>query len=195
MADKDCVGEGAGWGTVEGTRLRVLLLAAAERGEVARAIARALSRRHDPAVVDDHGLFSSFHAARAAKDVAPHLIHAVGGAKSTAVVALGIKAPYVLSIVKEDIDRRNLIETINQAAAVLLDSGALANELRARGVERDLYVLSPPEHADEDERFLGALEVVYGRVLAGSDVELELEPEAPVQSGGEKLVHIGRRKS
>jgi hypothetical protein len=194
MADSDCVGEGAGWGTIEGTRLRVLLLAAGERGEVARAIARALSQRHDPSVVDDHGLFSSFHSARAAKELAPHLIHAVGDAKSTTVVALGIKAPYVISVAKEDLHRRHVLEAIAKAAAVLLESGAVADQLRARGVERDLYVLSPPETAEDDAVFLGALEVVYGRVLAGAGVDLLPLEEEPTAKA-ERLVHITRRKS
>lgn len=209
MADPGCVGEGAGWGTVDGARLRVLLLGGAEQRATSDAIARALSMRHQPTLVGEAGFFAAFHAARAAKAIAPQVVHAIGAsgaAKSGAVVAAGIKAPFVVSVSAADVEGRHAratIEAIRAASAVLLEHGSLADVLRARGIERDLYVLSPPENAEEDATFLGALEVVYGRVIAGADVEIELldesharaELQAPAIPAGEKLVHIRRRKS
>lgn len=197
MADPRCVGEGAGWGTVDGVRLRVLLLAAEDRTDVARAIARALSARHEPTIVEHKGFMASFRAARAAREFAPHLIHAVGArgaAKAGAVVALGAKVPLVISANAAD---ARATEALDVAAAVLLDEGATADQLRAQGVDRDLYILSPPDSEEEDDAFLGALEVVYGRVLSGADVELEQEEQQaqPAAPKSEQLVHIGRRKA
>lgn len=209
MADPGCVGEGAGWGTVDGARLRVLLLGGAEHRATADAIARALSLRHQPSLVGEAGFFAALHAARAAKEISPHVVHAIGAsgaAKSGPVVAAGVKVPLVVSVAAADLEGRHAraaIDAIHAASAVLLEHGSLADVLRARGIERDLYVLSPPENEGEDAVFLGALEVVYGRVIAGADVEVELLDEShalaelrgPPVPAGEKLVHIRRRKS
>lgn len=194
MAERNCAGEGSGWGTIEGSRLRVLLVAASDHLDVARAVARALALKHDPVIFEEHGFFSSLHAANAAKETMPHLVHAIGVSKTAQMVASGIKAPFLMTLATRDLEKRGLLDRVQGAAAVMLEDGSVAEALRKRGVERDLYVIGPPPAPAEDLSFLGAIEVVYGRVVAGEEVELEPEPEVAAAPEGPQLVQIGRKK-
>src|SRR5688572_30644462 len=120
MARPDCIGEGSGWGTVDGSRLRVLVLSDLDRSAAAHAICRALSVRHDPTLVEARGIFTGLKAARAAREVKPHLIHAVGAAgaaRSAPVIASGTEIPFVLSLTLADLKARAARGAIDRAAA------------------------------------------------------------------------------
>jgi hypothetical protein len=192
MAERNCEGDGSGWGTIEGSRLRVLIVAPTEHMDEARAVARALSLKHDPVIVEERGFFSSLHAANAAKETMPHLIHAIGVSKTAQVVASGVHAPFLMTLGERDLEKNGVLERVNAANAVMLESGAVAEALRKRGIGRELYVIGPPPRSDEDLAFLGAVEVVYGRVVAGAEVELDPEVETP--AAPPELVQIGRKK-
>ena len=201
MTPNDCVGEGSGWGTIDGARLRILILTDPRRREDARRVVHALAMRHAVETSSEDGIFRSLVAARAARALSPHLIHAVGlrgAAKSAPLIASGMNIPYVLSLNGADIDDLGkMLEIIERALAVLLENGTLADRLRSLGVDRELYVLSIPENADDDASFLGALEIVYGRVLAGTESNVELETNARLGRGeaanANTLVKIGRK--
>lgn len=189
---RDCRGEGSGWGTIEGVTLHPLLLVGDHHGVLAEATAAALSSRHHPTLVQSTGWFPGLDAARAAHEHPPELVHAFGADGSAAAgpkVAAGLKVPLVLTLAEAELTpglSRTLSKAIATAHAVILTNGAAADRLRSLGVTRDLYVIEVPALEDRPAYF-GALEVVYGRVLAGTELPLDEAPPAPpglVQLGG-----------
>jgi hypothetical protein len=198
MGAEDCIGEGSGWGTIAGVRLKILVLAGEDRLDADR-LARALARHHEVESLNEGGILAALTAARAARSLAPDLVHAVGvegAAKAAHAVAAGIGAPLVVSLAARDFAKRTrarALERAQDAAALLCDEGATADLLRAEGISRDVYVVALPGGADEteDRLVLEAIEVVYGRVIA------ELRPEIAARArslrDGEepKLVKIG----
>ncbi len=186
----DCQGTGSGWGTVEGVRLKILLLAAPDSGERAHMIARALTG-HDPTVVTGpQGFISApLTAAKAARATIPHLVQAVGGkglALAAGPVASGLPAPLVVSLRPEDVSKRS-VKLANRANIVLLTSEAAVAPMRKLGLNRDVYIISDPENANDRAPYQGAIEVAYGRAL-------EVRPEPTEEEAPEKapqLVQIG----
>lgn len=193
---RNCEGEGSGWGTIEDVTLHPLLLSGPSRAPLAELTAQALGRRHRPTLVVRGGLFPGIDAARAGHEIHPELVHAFGreGAASAAPkVAAGLDVPLLLSLDEADVAGplpRRLRQAIEGADAVILTTGKAAELLRAAEIKRDLYVIAEP-NAAELPTYFGALEVVYGRVLAGT--ELDYEPPAPAQ-GAPALVQLGGLK-
>jgi hypothetical protein len=172
MAEASCVGEGAGWGTLEGVSIRVLLVAVPSRTEAAAAIARALSKKHDVRTSVQTGWGGWLSAARAAAMTRPHLLHAVGFSARARTVALGTGSAFVLGLYDEDIVRApgKAARQARRADTVIVDCGAAADRLRAEGIDREIYVLPP---LDDETQLLVALEVVYGRLLSRRGAKLE----------------------
>jgi hypothetical protein len=182
-----------GWGTVEGVRLAVLLLADPERAEAANAVARSLSRGHDVALLAEKrgAIASHLQAANAARQLHPRVVHGVGArgfGAAAAPIARGIGAKLVVSLAPEDLDRcsdKKLARLANGADAVLLDDESLVEPLRRAGMKRTVYILPPPAAPEEDAEYFAATEIVYGRVLDG-EVAPACEEEQIVQIGGLK---------
>ncbi|MCK6552288.1 hypothetical protein L6R52_41040 [Myxococcota bacterium] len=203
MGREGCAGGGTGWGTIEGLKIRVLLLADPARHADAAAIQRALVPRHDAHLLGGKRLFGALEAAKAAQALRPHLVHAVGltgRAKSARTIAAGMRVPLTVSLTTEDVAAakpKTVLAVAAEAAAVIVERGATADQLRALGVTRDIYVVSPPPAKEDDAMFLGAIEIVYGRVL-GDTPEL-LEGAAPDDGhhdhDGAPLVQLGKKKS
>jgi hypothetical protein len=183
------VGQGFGWGTLEGVRLRILVLADSARKEEAETIRRVLSSKHEVRLVEDDRWIRWLIAARAATEMNPQLVHVVGlagSARPARAIAAGMRVPLVLSLSEPDIERRTrtALGRSRQADAVLVDCGGAAERLRNAGLERELYVVARPDAADVDEAYRIALEVVYGRVLGASGADLgRAEPPELVRIG------------
>jgi len=190
----------AGYGTIERSRLRILLLGGPERAEELEATARALAPRHEATVLcNTGGLRAKLRAARAASELDPHLVHAIGTdgiAKAAATIAAGVGRPLVATIDGDEIQERakGVLAFAQRAYGVVLDTQASADALRARGVERPLYVTSAPmlSRPDDDPHYLGSIEIVYGRVIDAAGVALEENvPKTGVGEDGAPLVGIG----
>lgn len=200
MGTEGCTAGGTGWGTIEGLKVRVLILADPAREADAAAIQRALVPRHDAHVLGGRRLFGALEAAKAAQALKVQLVHAVGltgRAKSARTIAAGMKVPLAVSLTAEDLAAAKpkvVLAVAAEAAAVIVEHGATADALRALGVTRDIYVVSPPATTDEDALFLGAIEIVYGRVL-GESPELLEGVEAPHahDHGDAPLVKLGKK--
>ncbi len=191
---------GPGYGALEGRTARVLVLAGPERAGVAAGIARALAPRHLAEVFapERPGLLVGLSAARAAQAFGPHLVHALGvdgAARAAGAVAAGVGAPLIQSLDGNDLaqHRRAALAAARRAAAVVVETEAEADTLRAAGVQRELYVTSSPdpEPGDADRFFLGAIEVVYGRVVYAAGVEIPEDAPSPKDVDGAPLVSIG----
>lgn len=178
-----------------------MLLADENRSPDVTRMAHAIAHRHEVDLSTDASLFRALTVARRAHGFRPHLVHAVGasrGAQPARVVARGLGIPLVLSLMWTDLERpasrSRALAWVREAAAVLVDEGRLAEALRNAGVTREIYVLAAPEAPEHEPLFLGALEVIYGRVLAGT----ELDGDAPSHThedtvGAEpRLIQIGR---
>lgn len=193
---RSCEGEGSGWGTIEDVTLHPLLLSGPSRASLAERTAEALGRRHHPTLVVRGGLFPGIDAARAGHEIHPELVHAFGregAATAAAKVAAGLQVPLILSLDEADVAAplpRRLRQAIEGADAVIVTSGKAAEILRAADIKRDLYVIAEPSAAELPSYF-GALEVVYGRILAGT----ELAYDEPAPAAGEApLVQLGSPK-
>ncbi len=187
----DCQGTGSGWGTVEGVRLKILLLAAPDSSERAESVAQALTN-HDPTVLrGPQGFFAApLTAAKAARATTPHLVQAIGGkglALAAGPVASGLGIPLVVSLRPEDVSKRS-VKLANRANIVLLTSEAAVAPMRALGLNRDVYIIGDPEQPDDRAPFQGAIEVVYGRAL---EVAPEPTGEEVVPDEAPQLVQIG----
>ena len=178
------------YGAIENTRLRVLVLADDQRQGQARAIARALSPRHEAIVLADKKRWlGRLSVARAATEFDAQLIHCIGCLGSAAAagpVARGAGIPLIATLDSSDLSGkfgRRTDALARRADAVVLPTADDADVFRNAGIDRDLYVTSlPGPEADEGDRFfLGAIEVVYGRV---ANIE-----EAPKEC--DNLVTIG----
>jgi hypothetical protein len=180
-----------GWGTLAGIRLSVLILGDPDRTDAADAVARAFGPRHDVTVLSDKrgAIASHLQAAKAARELAPKVIHSVGarGFGSTAApIARGIGAKLVVSLDAKDLERsrsERLAKLANIADAVLLEDEAIVDPLRSAGMKRDVYILPCPANGDEDGAFFRAIEIVYGRILAG-EVDASCDEGQIVQIGG-----------
>ena len=96
-----------GWGTIEEHRIRVLVLAPAERIATAQAIVRSLTPRHEVTLhaPEKVGFTARVATAQLATTFRPHLIHQVGVdgvARSAGSVARGIGVPLVVSVDDDD---------------------------------------------------------------------------------------------
>jgi hypothetical protein len=186
------MGEGSGWGTIAGVRLRILVLASTDRTEAERLV-RLLSRHHDARLGKAAGLFAGLQAAKAARALAPDLVHAIGvdgAAKSAHAIAAGIGAPLIAGLSAADLDdkrRRRALERAKDAAALVIDDGKTADLLRTAGVTRDIYVIASPDPKDDIEArtVLEAIEVVYGRIIGA------LRPDVAGREKEPELVRIG----
>lgn len=173
VAQSLCEGEGAGWGTISGRRLRVLVLADPERSLEASHVVRCLERRHEAHPIAGSGWRAWLWAARTARTVTPHLIHAVGvsgAARAARAIALGVSVPSVLSLSVKDVEvgaSRRWLTAAQAAGALIADGGETADRLRDAGLKRSIYVIETPPSIEFDVQFLHALEVVYGRLVAG----------------------------
>ncbi len=184
-------GEGGGWGTLVGVRLSVLLLADPERAPAGEAVARAIGRMHDTTLLAEKrgAIASHLEAARAARARSPQVIHSVGArghAAAAGPIARGTGAKLVVSFSPEDLDRsrpRKLARLANGADAVLLDDEASVAPLRRAGLKHSVYILPCPASSRDDAPFLGGIEIVYGRILAG-EVEPDQDEDRIVQIGG-----------
>ncbi len=194
---KDCVGEGTGWGTIENVTLRVLLLVDPDRAADGARFERALDGRHHVTrLCDGAGPLAAFTAAKAARGVDPHLVHAIGlagFAKAAPTVAAGTNKPLIVTLTRDAIEQKpkRVKALAARADAVIVDDVDVTEQLRALGIERDLYVIGMPTHDDALEYILGAYEIVYGRVLGARDTELEEDEPATYEVDGAQLVQIG----
>jgi len=181
---------GPGWGAIEHRRLTVLVLGASDhRGRnAASAIARAVGLKHSTILLapERGGLIAKLSATRTASERKPELIHSVGTrgvARAAGSIAAGLGVPLIASLVRADLaDRRHVARIAAGAKAIVLEEEADADAFRGAGIGRELYVTASPDpsSSDGDRFYLGAIEVVYGRVLFGA----ETEP-------AEELVRIG----
>lgn len=193
VVPRECEGEGTGWGTIEGVTLRVLVLASPDREAESILFVRAFGDRHEMTrVAGKAGLGASFVAARAAQETDPHLVHAIGltgFAKAGPTVASGTKRPLIVTLAADDVEAnpKRCVKLAQSADAVILDHTPTADAMRELGVKRDLYVIAPPREGGAHAYVLGAHEIVYGRVLGATDVELEIEAD-------NGLVQIGALK-
>jgi hypothetical protein len=185
MAAADCMGQGSGWGTIAGVRLRILILAPRDRAD-AQGLARVLIKHHDALLAEESGVLAALSAARAARTHNADLVHSVGvegAARSAETVALGVGAPLVQSLSGADLDARSAKRALDRAAratAVIADSGATADRLRSAGIARDIYVVaSPNTAARDDDAIAEALDVIYGRIIADARPDLVAPKEAP----------------
>lgn len=181
------------YGTIENHRLRVLFLVAPEHERAGRAMARAVSAHHQTEVAVGAPAFAGLQAAKAADGLKPHLIHSVGAtglAKSAAKVALGRGCAWVASLYPDDLEVKASRSILDRAHGVVLDAEPSADRARQAGVKRELYVTSTPESPNEEPYFLGSIEIVYGRAVELSGVDIS-DCEAPKDESGEPLVQIG----
>ena len=186
MADKS-----GGWGTLAGMRLSVLILGDPERRDAASGVARAVGRHHDVTVLAEKrgAIASHLEAAKAARTLAPRVVHGVGArgfGSAAAPIARGTGAKLVVSFAPEDLVRcrpKSLARLANAADAVLLEEESLVDPLRNAGMKRDIYILPCPADPDDDVPFFRGIEIVYGRILAG-EVEPEPDEGRIVQIGG-----------
>lgn len=195
---------GGGYGTIENRRLRILFLAAPDQADVARGAARALASRHDAEVFAPAkgGFGARLSAARAVSELKPDLVHAFGSegvAKAAGAVTAGARVPFVLTIGASDLAKRSARHTeklIRVASAVTVETAADADALRNLGIDREIYVTTNPdiEPGEADRFFLGAIEIVYGRLFesdGSSACENEAKNTDGAKSDGEDLVRIG----
>lgn len=199
MSDAECVGRGAGWGTIAGRRLRILVLVGSGDRSDAERIRAAIARAHDVELVAVDGFKGALLGAQAARELHADLIHAVGVegvAKSAETIAAGSSLPLIASLRLRDLEERArpTKRRAERARAVIVPSGEAAERLRARGVERDIYVLALPSGPNDEPAYLGALEVVYGRVLGAEDAGEGAEGGEAV-AAAPQLVQLRSRKN
>lgn len=168
------VAVGAGYGSIDGVRLSILLLADARHEATMRAIARALGRHHDIAAfaAPTHGPSVWLLAAKKAVISRPHLVHAIGidgAARPAALIASGMGIPLAQTLTRSDLGLAPAYPAVSRASAVLVEDGDTASTLRKKGIERTLYVIANPNLEMDDARFLGALEIIYGRIVTPTD--------------------------
>jgi hypothetical protein len=156
---------GGGWGTIAGVRLRVLVLADPDRGDVTDRIARALDRHSVHVLSDPRGALSSHvAAAKAARQTRPDIVHGVGArgfGAAAAPIARGMGVRLVVSLGDPDLRSskpKKLARLANAADAVVLSDEGLVPPLRAAGLARSVYVVP-------DDALARPLEVIYGRLL------------------------------
>lgn len=190
----------SGYGTIETSRLRILMLGGPSRAGALEAASRAVGSRHAVTVLcNAGGLRAKLRAARAASELKPHLVHSVGCegiASSAATIAAGVDRPLIASLDASELaDRKRAAAAFaRRAYGVILEREADADVLRACGVERPVYVMSSPrlDHAEDDRFYLGSIEIVYGRAIELGDVPLEgAIPKAGTDRDGAPLVGIG----
>ena len=187
---------GKGFGALENLSIRILVLGAADREEESTAMKLSMSPRHEVSsfVPAKPNILTKLSAARAVTQISPHVIHALGltGAAASAMsIANGTNTDLIISLSTADIEKtspRKLIRASKQAAAMVVETEAEADKLRAAGIKRDIYVTASPHVDDEDSQrfFLGAIEIVYGRIINPSKL-----PEPTLDTDGAPLVRIG----
>ena len=187
---------GKGFGAIENVRISILVLGAQDRENEAGAMKAAINPRHEVSIFapTKTNFFTKFSTAKAVTELKPHVIHALGikGAAASAMsLANGSETALVISLNNEDLSKTSaatLTRAAKQAGALVVESESEADQLRALGIKRNIYVTAAPLLDDtESQRFyLGAIEIVYGRII-----DPEKLPEPLMDTDGAPLVSIG----
>lgn len=187
---------GTGYGALENLRISIFILGAQDRQAEAAAMIEAMESRHRVIsyAPEKTGFFTKFSAARAASEIKPHLIHALGldGAAASAIsIGKGSRTAVALSLSAGDLAQysaRKTVRAAHAADAVVVEAEADADKLRENGVKTDIYVTARPKSGNKESHrfFLGAIEVVYGRIIDADKL-----PATNIDSDGAALVKIG----
>lgn len=187
---------GTGFGALENIRISILVLGDQDRQSEAKAMLESMEHRHDVVLFapEKTGFFTKFSAAKAAAEVKPHLIHALGlggAAESGFSIAQGSNTALAISLSSADIERassKKLVRAARSAGAIIVESEADADKLREASIKSDIYVTASPQTGDTESHrfFLGAIEIVYGRII-----DPEVLPQPNLDLDGSPLVSIG----